>query len=115
MKATKEDVQRFLNQMKEKIKVFGIMYRDDRGKNAQALINLEITPKYRDSVIINLEVEDYSEGPVIDTLYRYGEMWVLGKDVKGQEVYIKITLGKGSSALCISFHIAERPMNYPFK
>lgn len=115
MKATKEDVQRFLNLMKEKIKVFGIMYRDDRGKNAQALINLEITPKYRDSVIINLEVEDYSEGPVIDTLYRCGEMWVFGKDVKGQEVYIKITLGKGSSALCISFHIAERPMNYPFK
>ena len=115
MKATKEDVQRFLNQMKEKIKVFGIMYRDDRGKNAQALINLEITPKYRDSVIINLEVEDYSEGPVIDTLYRCGEMWVFGKDVKGQEVYIKIALGKGTSALCISFHIAERPMNYPFK
>lgn len=115
MKATKEDVQRFLNQMKEKIKVFGIMYRDDRGKNAQALINLEITPKYRDSVIINLEVEDYSEGPVIDTLYRCGEMWVFGKDVKGQEVYIKITLGKGTSAMCISFHIAERPMNYPFK
>ena len=50
------------------------MYRDDRGKNAQALINLEITPKYRDTVIINLEVEDYSEGPVIDTLYRCGEM-----------------------------------------
>ena len=115
MKATKEYVQRFLNQMKEKIKVFGIMYRDDRGKNAQTLINLEITPKYRDTVIINLEVEDYSEEPVIDTLYRCGEMWVFGKDVKGQEVYIKITLGKGSSALCISFHIAERPMNYPFK
>ena len=28
---TKEEVQRFLNQMKEKIKVFGIIYRDDRG------------------------------------------------------------------------------------
>ena len=65
--ATKEEVQRFLNQMKEKIKVFGIIYRDDRGKNAQTLIDLEIT------------------------------------------------LGKGSSALCISFHLAEHPMNYPFK
>ena len=104
--ATKEEVQRFLNQMKEKIKVFGIIYRDDRGKNAQTL---------RDSVIINIEVEDYSEGPVIDTLNQCGEMWVFGKDVKEQEVYIKITLGKGSSALCISFHIAEHPMNYPFK
>lgn len=113
--ATKEEVQRFLNQMKEKIKVFGIMYRDDRGKNAQSLVDLEITPKYRDTVIINLEVQDYSEGPIIDTLNHYGEMWVFGKDVKGQEVYIKITLGKGSSTLCISFHIAEYPMNYPFK
>ena len=89
MKATKEDVQRFLNQMKEKIKVFGIMYRDDRGKNAQALINLEITPKYRDTVIINLEVEDYSEGPVIDTLYRCGEMWVFGKDVKDRKFILR--------------------------
>jgi hypothetical protein len=42
--ATKEEVQSFLNQMKEKIKVFGIIYRDDRGKNAQTLVDLEITP-----------------------------------------------------------------------
>lgn len=113
--ATKEDVQRFLYQMKEKIKVFGIIYRDDRGKNTQTLVDLEITPKYRDNVIINLEVEDYSDGPVIDTLHKCGEMWIFGKDVKGQEVYIKITLGKDSKALCISFHIAAHPMNYPFK
>ena len=113
--ATKEEVQSFLNEMKEKIKVFGIIYRDDRGKNVQTLVDLEITPKYRDTVIINLEVKDYSEGPDNDTLNQCGEMWVFGKDVKGQEVYIKITLGKGSSALCISFHIAEHPMNYPFK
>ena len=113
--ATKEEVQKFLYQMKEKVKVFGIIYRDDRGKNTQTLVDLEITPKYRDTVIINLEVQDYSEGPIVDTLYQCGEMWVFGKDVKGQEVYIKITLGKGASALCISFHIAEHPMNYPFK
>jgi hypothetical protein len=112
---TKDEVQQFLNQFKEKIKVFGIIFRDDRGKNLQTLAELEITPKYRESVIVNLEVKDYSEGPIIDTLNQCGEMWVFGKDVKGQEVYIKITLGKGSSAICISFHIAEHPMNYPFK
>ena len=112
---TKEEVQGFLYKMKEKVKVFGIMYRDDRGKNAQTLVDLEVTPKYRDNVIINLEVEDYSDGPVVDTLNKCGEMWAFGKDVKGQEIYIKITLGKGSCALCISFHIAEYPMNYPFK
>jgi hypothetical protein len=45
-----------------------------------------------------------------------GEMWVFGKNVKGQEVYIKIMLGQpGRSTICISFHIAEHPLNYPFK
>lgn len=112
---TKDEVQQFLNQFKEKIKVFGTIFRDDRGKNLQTLAELEITPMYRESVIVNLEVKDYSEGPLIDTLNQCGEMWVFGKDVKGQEVYIKITLGKGLSAICISFHIAEHPMNYPFK
>ena len=112
---TKDEVQIFLNQLKEKIKVFGIIFRDDRGKNLQTLAELEITPKYRESVIVNFEVKDYSEGPIIDTLNQCREMWVFGKDVKGQEIYIKITLGNGSNAICISFHIAEHPMNYPFK
>ena len=112
---TKEDVEKFLNRMKEKIKVFGIIYRDDRGKNNQALADLEITPKFRDSIVLNLKVENYSEGPIIDTLYKYGEMWIFGKDIKENEVYIKITLDAGTRALCISFHIAEHKMNYPFK
>ena len=113
--ATKDEVQLFLNQMKEKIRVFGILYRDDRGKNLQTLIDLEITPKYRNNVIIDLEVEDYSDGPIVDSLNKCGEMWVFGKDVKDREVYIKISLVKGTNALCISFHIAEYPMKYPFK
>lgn len=113
--ATKEEVERFLNRMTEKIKVFGIIYRDDRGKNHQTLADLEITPKFRDSVVLNLNVDDYSEGPVIDTLNKYGEMWIFGKDIKEKEVYIKITLDAGTRALCISFHIAEHKMNYPFK
>ena len=41
---TKDEVQQFLNQLKEKIKVFGIIFRDDRGKNLQTLAELEITP-----------------------------------------------------------------------
>ena len=113
--ATKEEVERFLARMKEKIKVFGIIYRDDRGKNNQTLADLEITPKYRDKVILDLGVEDYSEGPIVDTLNKYGEMWVFGKDVKENEVYIKITLDATTMALCISFHIAEHKMKYPFK
>lgn len=114
--ATKEQVEAFLKRLKEKIQVFDIIFRDDRGKNLQTLATLEITPSYRKQVILNLETEDYSEGPILDTLNKMGEMWVFGKDVKGNEVYIKITLGyPNSSSICISFHIAEHPMKYPLK
>ena len=114
--ATKEQIEDFLKRLKEKIKVFDIIFRDDRGKNLQTLASLEITPTYRKQVVLNIESEDYVEGPIVDTLNKMGEMWVFGKNVKGQEVYIKIMLGQpGRSTICISFHIAEHPLNYPFK
>jgi hypothetical protein len=106
----------FPEEVERKIKVFDIIFRDDRGKNLQTLATLEITPTYRKQVILNIEPEDYSEGPIVDTLNKMGEMWVFGKNVKKQEVYIKIMLGQpNSSTICISFHIAEHPLNYPFK
>ena len=113
---SKEEVQRFLDQFHAKMKVFGIIYRDDRGKNKQTLEELEIVPIYRKVVIESLSTEDYVQGPVIDELNRLGEMWVFGKDVKGREIYIKIMMGyEGSQTICISFHIAEHPLSYPFK
>ncbi len=114
--ATREEVERFLNGFHAKLKIFQIVFRDDRGKNMQALAELEITPTHRENVIKEIVVEDYSEGPIIDTLNRYGEMWVFGKDVRKQEVYIKIALGHPNAAtICISFHKVERTMQYPFK
>jgi hypothetical protein len=113
---TKEEVQKFLNQFNEKMKIFGIIYRDDRGKNQKTLEELEIVPSYRRVIIENLVVEDYVQGPVVDELNKLGELWVFGKDVKGREVYIKIMLGVvGCQTICISFHIAEHPLVYPFK
>lgn len=113
---TKEQVEDFLKSLKEKIKVFDIIFRDDRGKNLQTLATLEITPTYRKEVVLSIEPEDYVEGPIVDTLNKMGEMWVFGRNVKKQEVYIKIMPGRpNSSTICISFHIAEHPLNYPFK
>lgn len=114
--ATREEVEAFLNRFHTKLKIYNIIFRDDRGKNTQALIELEITPAYREEVIKSITTNDYSEGPIIDTLNQYGEMWVFGKDVKKQEVYIKIAYGfPNSSTICISFHKAERSIKYPFK
>lgn len=112
----KEEVQMFLNRFHDKMKIFGIIYRDDRGKNRKTLEELEIVPSYRKVVIESLAVDDYVQGPVVDELNKLGEMWVFGKDVKGRDVYIKIMLGgTGCQTICISFHIAEHPLNYPFK
>jgi hypothetical protein len=113
---TKEEVESFLNELHTKMKIFGILFRDDRGKNQATLQELEIVPSYRTVVIENLRVEDYVQGPVVDELNRLGEMWVFGKDVKGREVYIKVMItGVTSQTICISFHIAEHPLIYPFK
>ena len=114
--ANKQEVVDFLKGFHTKMKIWQILYRDDRGKNAQTLADLEIAPRQRDGVIAVLKAEDYSEGPVQDGLNHGANMMVFGKMVKGREVYIKVTMGvPGSSVVCISFHIAERPMRYPFK
>lgn len=113
---TIEEVRAFLDQFNTKVQVFGILFRDDRPKNREALQILDITPLQREVVVKSLQEQDYVEGPVIDELNRKSEMWVFGKDVKGREVYIKITLGyQNGQTICISFHIAEHPMQYPFK
>lgn len=114
--ATKEEVEKFLRDFLEKLDVFSIVYCDDRGKNLATLALLDIPPSARTREIRRLTVEDYSEGPLTDTLNRLGDMWVFGRDVRKREVYIKISMGlPNTSTICISFHIAERPMDYPYK
>ena len=112
----RKTVETFLKGFKEKMQITRVFFRDDRGKNAKALTDLELRPIDREAVLQNLKVEDYSEGPLEDTLYKGSELWIFGKEIKQSEVYIKISMGYGhGGVLCISFHIAERPMNYPFK
>jgi len=114
--ATKTEVEQFLREFKEKMRITTVFFRDDRGKNAQTLSDLEIRPIDREKTLLNLKVEDYAEGPLEDTLYKGNDMWVFGKEVKKNEIFIKISIGYGlGGVLCISFHIADRSMKYPLK
>jgi fatty acid/phospholipid biosynthesis enzyme len=116
METTKNEVERFLKDFKTKSGIFQIIFLDDRGKNAQALLDLDISPMKRIEIINSLKIVDYSEGPLEEKMRGIMPMWVFGKMVKKQEVYIKISMGiKNSNTICISFHPAEYPMNYPFK
>lgn len=109
-------VEHFLKEFKQKMKIWGVLFRDDRGKNAQTLADLEIRPSDRKKVLEDLKVEDYCQGPLEETLYLGNDMWVFGRVIKKKQVYIKITMGfKGASVLCISFHLAEHELNFPLK
>lgn len=114
--ALKNEVEAFLASFHEKVKIFGILFRDDREKNRNALFDLDISRLERLEIVKSIETEDYSEGPIPDELHHGTEMWAFGRDVQGIEVYIKISIGGfNGRAICISFHRAEHPMNYPLK
>lgn len=113
--ATKEEVQSFLSNFHQKMKIWEIRVRDDRGKNTQALFTLELNPQQRIKVIEALTVIDYFEGPKTDTLNAGAPLWIFGKKVKGKMIYIKISVGlPDRPVICISFHEAEYEMKLPY-
>lgn len=110
------DVENFLNDFKFKLDFFGILFRDERTKNAITLAELGITSNDRIKIIRELETESYCEGPISELLYGNADMWIFGVKVKNYDIYIKISMGvPNSKTICISFHIAEFPMIFPFK
>jgi hypothetical protein len=114
--ATKQEVENFLKEFKGKMKIWDVLFRSDRDSNIQALADLDIRPIDRKKVLEKLKSTDYSEGPLEEKLHGGSKMWVFGKDINKQEVYIKITVGSANQqVICISFHKAKFKMNFPLK
>lgn len=114
--ADKSTVKYFLQELKQLIKVWGIIFSNRPKNSIQHLADLSITAKMREEIILNLSFEDYSEGPVQETQQGGAEMWVFGKAIKGQQLYIKLTISKTTELpICISFHKAEHPMGFPLQ
>jgi len=114
---TEQEVDAFLKEFPTRMKVWDVVFRDDRSKNVESLGVLGIVPNMRKAVLQDLSVSDFSRGPFKDGLNSGPDLWEFGKEVKEHNVYIKVTLGmiKEGPVLCISFHPAERPMEFPFK
>jgi hypothetical protein len=89
----------------------------NRRENIEALAKLGVTKKNLRDEIMTLSVENYCEGPEPDR-DRPGDIWVFGKQVGTEEIYIKLKIaqvGKEKIAKCISFHTANFPLCYPFR
>ena len=118
-------VESFLKEFKAAMNSAGIVIID-REKNLQGMFDLEVNPRLREKVLKALKVKDYFRGPSTES-GRVGEAWEFGKLVNGKEAYIKVSMGLAKTAaaqkevavpqkvICISFHLAEKPITYPFK
>jgi hypothetical protein len=90
-------------------------------KNDDTLDILGITPKHRREEGRRVHYKDYFRGPSPDhDGDSTKEWWEFGRWIKGYEVYIKIRVYKRRRddryvAKCMSFHIAEEKITYPFK
>ena len=113
---TEYDVELFLKDFKVNMQLMDIVFLNDRAKNTKTLAILEIPVTKQKQIIEELEIKDYSEGSIEDTNFVGSPLWVFGKIIKGYELYIKISMGlPNRNTLCISFHMAEFPINYPLK
>ena len=63
-KITKKQVQSFLEQFHSKLKIYDILYLDNREKNQKTLEELEIIPSYRKVVIESLISFHIAEYPL---------------------------------------------------
>lgn len=111
---SKFDVELFLKKLKQHLSIWQIVFINRPKNQLQALADLEITAKKREEIIKNLTYKEYSEGPLPETQFAGNDMWIFGKTIKTQELYIKLTISQQTqNVICISFHKAEHPMDFP--
>lgn len=85
---------------------------ENRKKNNQTLMDLNLTPKDVFDILMSLEVSDYFDGPSPDR-DRPGtpDFWIFKKSVYGKTLYIKMKIEMidetKNLAKVVSFHIDE--------
>ena len=116
--ATREDVVDFLHVFKGATMLDRLSVKD-REKNVQALIDLGLTASRRREILLGLAPEDYVAGPKPDDTDDTKDVWEFGRNVDGDDVYIKLRVVEDPKkrgihhALVWSFHRAEFPLKYP--
>lgn len=107
-------VRQFLREFKILVDQNGLTVKD-RQKNQKDLLEMGLTSMQRLEIILSLSVQDYCAGPKED-MYEPGQLWIFGKHVDGEEVYIKLKIAESRGeeyAVCFSFHKSEFPLSYP--
>ena len=116
--ATTEEVKIYLEHTQQIITIFDI-YWAPRDEVLKGIRDLGLTQGIAKELILGLVVYDYVEGPIEDHLHSEFNVWIFGKAspiIESDEIYIKLSdRREGKMLVCLSFHKARRPLNYPFK
>lgn len=113
---TIQDVRDFLLEFKQIAAGCGVDIVP-RTETRSTLAQLGLTMANLEKLLLGLSVADYCKGPESDQ-DRPGQIWVFGRVIEGYEVYIKLKVahvGEHRIAKCISFHIAQYPLGYPYR
>ena len=114
--AKEEATRQFLRKFKEVATTGRGIDIVNRRKNMESLAELGLTKRNCREEILSLSVEDYCDGPKPDK-DKPGEVWEFGKLIEEKEIYIKLKIAQVEGvrlAKCLSFHVAERPLCFPF-
>lgn len=113
---TLREVEHYLREFKTKLSVFNVVFLDRDKNSTKTLLKLGISGDNRLACLHELEPTDYVQGPLPNQQPTEPPLWVFGRTVRRREIYLKVTLGRpNNSVLCISFHLAEYPLQYPLK
>ena len=88
----------------------------EREKGLDTIARLGITIPQAKEEILGLTYQDYYRGPIPDKDRKGEEFWEFGKAISGEEIFIKLkTESKHGVAICFSFHIPDKTIEYPYK
>ncbi|MBU6122611.1 hypothetical protein [Hymenobacter siberiensis] len=114
--STLREVADYLKEFKTKLSIFSVFFLDRDKNSTKTLLKLGISGDNRRACLDELEPTDYVQGPLPNQQPSEAPLWVFGRTIRHREIYIKMTLGRpNNSVLCISFHLAEHSLQYPFK
>jgi hypothetical protein len=108
-----------------KVKLFLFQFKEfaqknfsfaERDKGLDTIARLGITIPQAKEEILGLTYEDYYRGPIPDKDRKGEEFWEFGKTIRGEQVFIKLKAkSKHGVAICFSFHIPDKTIEYPYK
>ena len=113
------EIAAFLKRYKKAVVQQGGIYFVPRREGLCGLAELGLTVETAKDVIFALSPAFYCEGPLAEEHGQPGEVWVFGKIIGGEPVYIKLYFSTDATdrrpAKVISFHKAQRAMTFPHR